>query len=596
MIETLRKCVQMLPPGTRRRWLLLIPIAILTGAAEAGAAAGVFAFVTLLTNPAGALSIGWVAALVRYLPRRDPNGVIVEVALLMCGYLVFKGALVIAAQYLRVRVSHSAAADLACTMLRRYLSAPYPFHFKRNSSELIRNCTVSIGEVLGGVLGASVSLCTDLLMASGIALVLTATSPWLSIVTGIAVAAITWIVLAMTRRAASRHGEDTYELSVSILRSLQHALGGIKEVKVLGRERYFYDDFADRQRALLTLGYLGVTLNSVPMIVIQTFLFCGGLILVAALTVSGIGGVQSLPIAGVFGYAGIRVFSMANGVFVTIMGIRSSQRAVDRLHDDYRALSAAEAEASRDGHIEFRSAIELDAVSYTYPEGEKPAVEDVSITIRRGESIGIVGPTGAGKSTLVDLILGLLPPTSGTISVDGKNLTGVSTPWKRRVGYVPQSVFLTDDTLRRNIALGISDAAIDDNRIREVLAIAQLHRFVAELPQGLETRVGERGIRLSGGERQRVAIARALYHDPDLIVFDEATSSLDVTTEAEVNRTIDALRGVKTMVVIAHRLSSVKACDRLVWLRRGRIAGLGSFDELRASSSEFRAMTHLAAV
>ncbi len=180
--------------------------------------------------------------------------------------------------------------------------------------------------------------------------------------------------------------------------------------------------------------------------------------------------------------------------------------------------------------------------------------------------------------------------------VDGIDLTGTSTPWKRRVGYVPQSVYLVDDTLRRNIALGIADREIDDERIRAVLAAAQLHEFIAELPDGLSTRVGERGVRLSGGERQRIAIARALYHDPDVLIFDEATASLDVETEAGITRTINALRSVKTIVVIAHRLSSVKSCDRLVWLARGRVVDVGSFDELQRRRPEFRMLTRLAAV
>jgi ATP-binding cassette subfamily C protein len=194
------------------------------------------------------------------------------------------------------------------------------------------------------------------------------------------------------------------------------------------------------------------------------------------------------------------------------------------------------------------------------------------------------------------VILGLLAPSSGRITVDGVDLSTTSAPWKRRVGYVPQTIYLIDDSLRRNIALGIKDHDVDDRRLHAAVAAAQLQAFVGQLPAGLETHVGERGIRLSGGERQRIAIARALYHDPDLLIFDEATASLDVRTEAEINRTIDALRSVKTVVVIAHRLSTVKSCDRLVWLEKGRVVDIGSFEELRQRSADFRALVTMAAV
>ncbi|MBV8359772.1 MAG: ABC transporter ATP-binding protein, partial [Deltaproteobacteria bacterium] len=207
---------------------------------------------------------------------------------------------------------------------------------------------------------------------------------------------------------------------------------------------------------------------------------------------------------------------------------------------------------------------------------------DVSLTIHRGESIGIVGPTGAGKTTLVDLVVGLLEPCSGRILIDGKHLKDQLSAWKYSIGYVPQSIFLLDDSLKRNIALGIDYDEIDEDRVRAAVHLAQLDSFVAGLPHGLDTPVGEHGCRLSGGERQRVGIARALYHEPLLLVFDEATSALDHFTETAVSAAIEALHGKKTLLVVAHRLSSVRRCDRLIFMSHGRIIGCGSYDLLRA--------------
>jgi ATP-binding cassette, subfamily B, bacterial PglK len=274
--------------------------------------------------------------------------------------------------------------------------------------------------------------------------------------------------------------------------------------------------------------------------------------------------------------------------------LRSGARAAGELYDDFVTLDPA-ADVNTRGGKTFTRTIALEHVSYQYPQTASPAVHDLSLTINRGESIGIVGPTGAGKSTLVDLVLGLLPPSSGRLLVDGTPV-GAGVIFRRRVGYVPQSLFLIDDNLRRNIALGVSDGEIDRARLDRVIAMAQLRAMVAALPDGIETDVGERGVRLSGGERQRIAIARALYHDPDFLVFDEATSSLDLATEAEVTRTIGELRGDRTMLVIAHRLTTVRQCDRIVFLRGGGIEAIGTFDELCRDSREFRELAALASV
>lgn len=579
MFETLRKSVEMLSPRMRRRWTLLVPLALVTGAAEMGAAAGVFALVGLLTRP-------------------TERAILLRACAALAIYFVLKTVVTLWAEYVRIRISHDASAELASGMLRRYLSAPYPFHFNRNSAELIRNCTDSVEEVLGGVLTASTRFVADLLMGAGVIAVLVVTSPWPALAWGALLVVVMWGVLRITRRAATRHGAHSYDVSVGILQSLQQALGGIKEVKVLGRERYFYDEFEQRQRELRELGYLRVALRTVPPVAIQTVLVCGGLALVAVLVLTGRSGAETLPVASVFGYAGLRVLPLAQNLVVTLNGIRERGQWVDELSADYRALEDAAVTASPAADaaaVVFRREIRLDRVSYTYPRSDRPALVDVSLEIRHGESIGIVGPTGAGKSTVVDLVLGLLAPTAGTISVDGVALDARAA-WNRRVGYVPQTLFLLDDTLRRNVALGIRDGAIDDRRVLDVLRMAQLSHFVAELPRGLDTRVGERGIRLSGGERQRVAIARALYHDPDLIVFDEATAALDVATEAEVTRAIEGLRGIKTMLVVAHRLSTVRGCDRLIWLRQGRVDAIGSFDELCRHHAEFRRLVEHAAL
>ncbi len=594
MLDTLRKSLQLLPRQSRRGYLLLMPLSLLTGLAEMGAAIGIFAIITVLTDPSAGLAIGWVAALTPHLPWQSQNALILQLTGLLAVFYIGRSALVLTGTYYRIRVTHKASAGLSCEMLRRYLSAAYPFHFGRHSSDLIRNCTTTVGQALG-VLSGVMALLTDALMAIGMLGVLMATSHTLSLVSaGVLIAAIL-LTLRVTRQAVAQRGRGQHDLGASMLRSLQQALGGVKELKVLGREGFFSDVYEERQREILAIGYLGAAIDSVPAVALQTVLMCGGLGLVATLTITGHAGIQTLPIAAVFGYVGLRLLPMANSVVTTLNHIRSSRAAVDELHRDFTTLATV-VDKPGIASIEFAESIVLDAVSYTYPSATTPAITDVSLTIRRGESIGIIGQTGAGKSTLVDVILGLLPPTAGRLVVDGRDLSTTAVPWKRRVGYVPQALYLIDDTLQRNIALGIPDREIDPDRIRAVVTAAQLDPFVASLPAGLGTEVGERGVRLSGGERQRLAIARALYHDPDVLIFDEATASLDVQTEAEITRTITSLHDVKTVIVIAHRLSTVRACDRLVWLSAGRVVDIGSFEDLKRRRADFRAFTGLATV
>jgi ATP-binding cassette subfamily C protein len=276
--------------------------------------------------------------------------------------------------------------------------------------------------------------------------------------------------------------------------------------------------------------------------------------------------------------------------------IRSGRPFIHDLENDMLALAPTAVrppptERPRSGP--FAHTIVFDAVSYVYEHSHLSALDNITLEIRRGESIGIVGPTGAGKSTLIAVLLGLLEPTSGRVLVDGHDIREALRYWQRHIGYVPQEFYLLDDTVRGNIAFGVADSSIDDERLRRAMSLAQLDEVIACLPAGVATRLGERGTRLSGGQRQRVAIARALYHDPHVLVFDEATAALDLQTESEITRAVGALRGAKTIIVIAHRMSTVRTCDRLVLLRDGRVAGVGSFEELLARDAEFRATTAL---
>jgi ATP-binding cassette subfamily C protein len=588
MREIVRQCLAMLPPAQRRRWLLIPLLGVVTGVAEAGAAALVFALIGAIADPQALARTSAGAWLAAHLPREGGDAVVIQLTVLVALYHVGKNLLLAGAQHLRHRIVGESSAALACQMLYGYLLAPYPFHFRRDSAQLIRNTTHSVHAVFVA-LTALAGVGSELLIGAGIVAVLLAAAPLVTLLAGGALALLVFVLLRTTRRLARRASGGEHALSREMLQTLQQALGAIKEIKALGREDFFYRAYAEQQRARLSLGHLGVTLETLPPLIIETVFVCGALLVVVILTAAGEGGRAGLPLLGLFAYAGFRCVPLANRISWRLNEIRAREDAVRDLYDDYSLVTnAAWSESESDAALRLQRAIVLDDVAYTYPGGDAPALRGVSLAIRRGESLGIVGPTGAGKSTLVDLIVGLLPPSLGRICVDGTDLAGRGRAWRRHVGYVPQAIVLLDDSVRRNVALGIADGDIDEARVVAALRVAQLEATVAALPQGLDTLVGERGVRLAGGERQRLGIARALYHDPEVLVLDEATAALDTATEAAVADALRALRGAKTVLLIAHRLSTVRACDRIAVIAGGRLVDIGTYEELLGRSDMFR--------
>jgi len=594
MIDILRKCVAMVPPGHRRRWLLFPLLAALAGVVEGGGAGAVYLLVRVLQDPQAVLDLPLIGSAGSFFTGAADSTIVRRFAGLVGVYHLVKSGLSLATQYIRQRIQAETAAELSKTLLRGYLLLPYPFHFNRHSSELIRNTTGSVSGVVY-TLQSFEGLLRRGVIGGGLLVILFVAAPLVTLVSGTALAILIMGLLRLTRGMASRSGQEQHELGQIIQQTVQNALSGIKEIKALGREEYFFQAFADAQRRLLRLGYLGVTLSVIPQLIFETAFVLAALVAVVVVSSEPAAGAEVIPLMGLFAYAGFRMIVMANPIVLMLNAIRSGRPAVDDLYDDF-LLIQREADpgwGARGDTPALGSELRVEGVSYSYPGGLRPAVAGVTLSLAAGESLGIVGPTGAGKSTLVDLVAGLLTPTEGRILADGVNLGGSPRGWRQRIGYVPQSIFLLDDTLRRNIAMGIPEENIDDSAVQRAFQLAQLDALVASWPDGADSLLGERGVRLSGGERQRVGIARALYHDPDLLVFDEATSALDNVTEAEVVRAIESLRGRKTMLVIAHRLSTVRRCDRLLYLEEGRIVAEGSYDDLLAVHSRFRHMVQV---
>ena len=341
-----------------------------------------------------------------------------------------------------------------------------------------------------------------------------------------------------------------------------------------------------------------MTASQAPRLIFETMIVVGFLVLAGYYSLSQNNSQKLIEILGIFGMAGMRVMPTLSRLLYSINDVRKRTIYIDVLHGDMIDIMAGRSHGQTDAveRQAFAREVAFNAVGYRYPGTEEVALSAVTFSIGKGDSIGIVGSSGAGKSTLIDLLLGLLEPTEGSILVDGRDIGENKRGWRAIIGFVPQNFYILDDTVRRNVAFGVDDEEIDEARIAQALAVAHVQEFVAGLPDGLETMLGEGGSRLSGGQRQRIAIARALYKNPDILVFDEATSALDNETEADIAAALRSLAGVKTMIIIAHRLSTVRHCDRLIFLDKGRIKAVGRFDELMRDCEAFANLVRLGAL
>jgi ATP-binding cassette, subfamily B, bacterial PglK len=469
-------------------------------------------------------------------------------------------------------------AQLSQRLFTVYLRQPYTFHLQRNSAQLIRNAINEVAQFSGNAMIPGMQLLTEVLVLAGLCTLLFVVEPVGALLVVGVLAGATWLFHHVTRKHILRWGQARLRHDGLRFQHLQQGLGGVKDVKLLGREREFLDRYRAHNLESARAGHLQKTLQQFPRLWLELLAVAGFVALVLSILAQGHGIETVLPTLGLFAAAAFRTLPSVNRVISAVQSVRYGIPVIDTLYTELQLDAPAPARAGSAKAL--RDSLQIDCVDFTYPAAGAPALRGLSMSVRRGEAVGIIGPSGAGKSTLVDILLGLLKPDRGEVRIDGVDIHGDLRSWQDQIGYVPQSIFLTDDTLRRNVAFGLPDDQIDEPAVLRAIRAAQLESFVSELPAGLETMVGERGIRLSGGQRQRIGIARALYHDPAVLVLDEATSSLDTATEHGVMDAVEALQGEKTIVVVAHRLSTVQGCGRLYRLEAGAIVQEGSPGEV----------------
>jgi ATP-binding cassette, subfamily B, bacterial PglK len=590
LIRDLRSVIGWLPQKERWRWLALVPIAGIAALIEAAGALAVFGLLRLVVDPENVRSTPVVSRLWAIWPNSDPHALVAFLALGVGLFYILRAAFLSWTEWVRQGMVYRSSAVAAERLLARYLAADYLFHARRRSASLIEPMTRASDIAYELVAGSAVNIFAEAVIMLALAIVLVASAPPITLVTVAVVLGLVLVPIVMTRRSWERIGESERQLYQQQLHLLQQSLGAIKDVKVTGRQPFFEERFRHVKRQLGATKQRRAWAATLARLGVEATLILSMLLVVFLVMRQGSSGGDIVSVLALFAYTGFRVVPSANRIMLNVGYLREAHPWIRNMDEDMHKLRVPQPRSYDHDRPLLQSTLTCERVSFGYEGGPPLALADVSFTIERGQSVGIVGPTGAGKSTLVDVLLGLLPPTTGRVLVDGEPLEGRERAWQRQIGYVSQDVYLLDDSLRRNIAFGIPDGGIDEARLALAVTQARLDEVVSMLPQRLDTMVGENGVRLSGGQRQRVAIARALYHDPPVLFFDEATAALDNQTEREVTDAIASVHGSRTVIAIAHRLSTVKHCDRLIYLRDGKLAGIGTYQELM-SDPEFRQLT-----
>ncbi len=528
-------------------------------------------FVNVLVNADTLREAGWYVMVSGLVGSAETAPVLLFITLLMITVYIVKNAFMLFLLNLRVRFIGTNKVKMGTKMITCYMYKPYTFHLQRNTAEIIRNINGDVGGAFN-VISNIFALISDVLIVIALVVYLLAVDFTMTIGVMLALALCSAFYFLFVRKKIRTLGRENRKVTARMYKAIQQAMGGIKEVKIMGREKYFAEVYNEAGIESVRIGKRYAVISAIPARLIETLCMCTILGVLAIKIAGGENLTEVVPRLSAFAVAAIRLLPRANGINACINSITYNMPSLEALYDDLRESEREEAERLRE--IEQKKQqkktvsvgqedIFVRGVTYTYPNKNEPVLKNVDLTIAHGSSVGIVGATGAGKTTLVDLILGLLKPDSGTICYGTLDIHEDYAQWQKHIGYIPQTIYLVDDTIRSNVALGIESDRVDDTTVWRALENAQLAEFVRSLENGLDTVIGERGVRISGGQRQRIGIARALYYDPEILFFDEATSSLDNETEAAVMESINALGSQKTMIIVAHRLTTLRGCDKI---------------------------------
>jgi len=599
-VEIIKTFFDLLTPRERRNLYLLFCAVLVMAGLEVVSVGSIMPFLQVAADPASVNENAYLSWAYETFGFDDPNSFLITLGVVALIALVASNAFIIFTRWALERYAWGRNHSISRRLLQTYLNQPYEYFLTRNSSELGKNVLQEVKEVTSQMLQPGLKGAAKGIVALAIIGFLIAVDPVVALMVAVVLATAYAGVYYVVRDWLDRIGEERVETNTERYQYVNEAFGGIKQVKLRGKEESFLNRFDPPSERYARVQAQYRVIKKAPRYILEAVAF-GGIILIAVYLIAVQENIQQvIPMLGLYAFAGYRLMPALQSAFTGLASARFNIAALEKIHDDLQRqtqkTSHVSTNGTRDSHNELLTLddrLVMDKVSFTYPGADEPAIKELSLEVPARTTVGLVGKTGSGKTTTVDLILGLLRPQEGIISVDGTPLTDENLrAWRQDIGYVPQDIYLSDDTVTRNIAFGVPEENIDMNAARDAAHRAHIRDFVEdELPNRWDTVVGERGVRLSGGQRQRIGIARALYHNPSVLVFDEATSALDQATEAGVMEAIYDLEEDHTILMVAHRLSTVKRADNIVMLDQGCKSVEGEYEYISQRSDKFRSLS-----
>lgn len=593
MIATIGKLLYFLDRRERRNALLLLVMVLVMGLIEVVGIASIVPLIAVLSNPQIVHTNQYLATVYSGLAFTNTNSFLIFLSASVFIVVVGRTAFSAFTTFALARYAHMRAHTISFRLLNNYLGRPYGWFLSRHSADMGKAVLSEVEQVVKGSLMPVLELTSQVIIATCIIMLIILVQPLVAGTATVVMGGSYVLIYFGLRRFLAKIGQERLLSNSQRFQIAQEALGGIKDVKIGGLEQGYLRRFNKASHRLARRRTMLHIVSAMPRYILELAATGGILAVVLALLIRGNGDLSTtLPMLALYAFAGLRLLPTLQKIYKSIVKLRFGGPALDALYTDFHEQVRGPDPAAGAQPLALSKTIALSNVSFSYPNSEQASLRNVTLTIPALSTTGFVGSTGAGKSTVVDVILGLLEPQQGEILVDDEVIGHHNVrSWQKSIGYVPQQIFLVDESIAANIAFGVNPDKIDMDAVQRAAGAAQLHDFIANrLPQGYETTVGERGIRLSGGERQRLGIARGLYHDPEVLVLDEATSALDNLTERAVMDTVQNLARRKTVILIAHRLSTVRKCDTIFLMDQGRIKKSGTYDDLLATDESFRHM------
>lgn len=558
----------------KQQYIFVTAIALIGSVWELLGVSSLLPFIETIMTPEVAKNQWYVAFFSRWFPMDTPVQMMTVMGILIIIVYILKNAYLIMSSYVQAWYSTSVQRDLSIKTANTFLNSSYLFHLGVNSSVLIRTINQDVVGVFA-VFFYLFRVLAEIFTIVAISAYIVMLDPILAFSLVGILGSCMLILFFGLKKLVKMFGRIGQDCEAKMLQYLTQAFTGIKEIMVMNRQKYFEDSFDQSCSLNARAAKRNNFLNVIPTNVYEVVCIGGliGLVIVRLHMIDNIAGfVTNLAIIAA---AAFRLFPAVSRLTTNLNAIMYNRPRLDSMYEMLKSIEKEATYQRKDMDpdkvepLKFDQELKIDRITWKYPAGKEAVLKDLELTIQKGQSIALIGPSGAGKTTLADVILGLLAPQKGKILLDGVDVYGNLPGWSKIIGYVPQAVYLTDDTIRNNVAFGVYEHQIEEDKIWNALEEAQLASFVRGLPEGLDTMVGERGVRLSGGQRQRIAIARALYENPEILVLDEATSALDTETETAVMESIDSLHGTKTMIIVAHRLTTIRNCDRIYEIKDG---------------------------